>query len=113
MIEHFAGAFPVWLAPTQVTILPVSDTFNDYAYHVKSILAKQNIRVTIDDAADSLNKKIRTAEMQKIPYMLIIGEKEQTESSVSVRVYKTKEQYEMSLEQFGEQIVKEYEERSL
>lgn len=113
MIEHFAGAFPVWLAPTQVTILPVSDTFNDYAYHVKAVLAKQNIRVTIDDAADSLNKKIRTAEMQKIPYMLIIGEKEQTDSSVSVRVYKTKEQYEMSLEQFGEQIVKEYEERSL
>ena len=113
MIEHFAGAFPVWLAPTQVTILPVSDTFNDYAYHVKAVLAKQNIRVTIDDAADSLNKKIRTAEMQKIPYMLIIGEKEQTDSSVSVRVYKTKEQYEMNLEKFGEQIVKEYEERSL
>lgn len=113
LIEHFWWAFPVWLAPTQVTILPVSDTFNDYAYHVKAVLAKQNIRVTIDDAADSLNKKIRNAEVQKIPYMLIIGEKEQTDNSVSVRVYKTKEQYEMSLEQFGEQIVKEYEERSL
>jgi threonyl-tRNA synthetase len=113
MIEHFAGAFPVWLAPTQVTILPVSDTFNDYAYHVKSVLAKQNIRVTLDDSSDSLNKKIRNAEILKVPYMLIIGEKEQTDTSVSVRVYKTKEQYEMSLEQFGEQIVKEYEERSL
>jgi threonyl-tRNA synthetase len=60
-----------------------------------------------------LNKKIRNAELVKIPYMLIIGEKEQTNRSVSVRVYKTKEQYEMSLEQFGEQIVKEYVERSL
>jgi threonyl-tRNA synthetase len=113
MIEHFAGAFPVWLAPTQVAILPVSDTFNDYATEIKQLLAKQNIRVQLDDAPESLNKKIRNAEVLKIPYMLIIGEKEQTDRSVSVRVYKTKEQYEISLEQFSEQIVKEYKERTL
>lgn len=113
MIEHFAGAFPLWLAPKQVAILPVSDTFNDYAYEVKQHLTKQNIRVELDDSSDSLNKKIRNAELIKVPYMLIIWEKEQTDKSVSVRVYKTKEQYEVSLEQFGEQIVKEYKERSL
>lgn len=113
LIEHFAGAFPLWLAPTQVTILPVSDTFNKYASSVKNVLSKQNIRVTLDDSSDSLNKKIRNAEILKVPYMLIIGEKEQTDTSVSVRVYKTKEQYTVSLDQFGEQIVKEYQERSL
>jgi threonyl-tRNA synthetase len=113
LIEHFAGAFPVWLAPTQVTILPVSDTFNEYATEVKQYLLSKNIRVQLDDNSESLNKKIRNAELVKIPYMLIIGEKEQTDRSVSVRVYKTKEQYEMSLEQFGEQIVKEYQDRSL
>jgi threonyl-tRNA synthetase len=113
LIEHFAGAFPVWLAPTQVTILPVSDTFNTYATEVKQYLLNKNIRVQLDDNSESLNKKIRNAELVKIPYMLIIGEKEQTDRSVSVRVYKSKEQYEMSLEQFGEQIVKEYQERSL
>lgn len=113
LIEHFAGAFPVWLAPTQATILPVSDTFNEYATEVKQYLLSKNIRVQLDDNSESLNKKIRNAELVKIPYMLIIGEKEQTDRSVSVRVYKTKEQYEMSLEQFGEQIVKEYAERSL
>ena len=113
MIEHFAWAFPVWLAPTQVTILPVSDTFNAYATEVKQYLLSKNIRVQLDDNSESLNKKIRNAELVKIPYMLIIGEKEQTENSVSVRVYKTKEQYEMSLETFGEKIVKEYAERIL
>lgn len=72
MIEHFAGAFPLWLAPKQVAILPVSDTFNDYAYEVKQHLTKQNIRVELDDSSDSLNKKIRNAELIKVPYMLII-----------------------------------------
>ena len=113
MIEHFAGAFPLWLAPTQVTILPVSDTFNEYATQVKQHLINHDIRVQLDDSSESLNKKIRNAELVKIPYMLIIGEKEQTDDSVSVRVYKTKEQYEMSLEQFGEKIVTEYKNRSL
>lgn len=113
LIEHFAGAFPVWLAPTQVAILPVSDTFNSYAQQIKTVLFQQNIRVTVDDAAESLNKKIRTAEIQKIPYMLIIWEKEQAETSVSVRVYKTKEQYTLSLDEFTKQIVQEYQERRL
>jgi len=113
MIEHFAGAFPVWLAPKQVAILPISDTFNDYASEVKQQLTQNDIRVSLDDSSDSLNKKIRNAELIKVPYMLIIGEKEQTDQSVSVRVYSTKEQYEVSLEQFAEQIVKEYKERVL
>lgn len=113
MIEHFAGAFPVWLAPVQVAILPVSDTFNDYATKVKQQLIQHDIRVDLDDSSDSLNKKIRNAELIKVPYMIIIGEKEQTDSSVNVRVYKTKEQYEMSLDKFCEKIVTEYKGRSL
>jgi threonyl-tRNA synthetase len=113
LIEHFAGAFPVWLAPTQAIILPVSDTFNDYATTVKQQLLDAGIRIQLDDSGDSLNKKIRNAEILKVPYMLIIGEKEQTDGSVSVRVYKTKEQYTLSLEEFTAHIVKEYKERSL
>lgn len=113
MIEHFAGAFPVWLAPVQVAILPVSDTFNGYASTVQDVLLKRNIRVQLDDAAESLNKKIRNAEMMKTPYMLIIGEKEQADQTVSVRVYKTKEQYTLPLSEFVEKISTEYKERVL
>ena len=85
LIEHYAGKFPVWLAPVQATILPISDKFNDYAYELRDKMKKEGIRVEIDDRAEKIGYKIREAQMQKIPYMLIVGEKEVSENKVAVR----------------------------
>ena len=85
LIEHFGGDFPVWLAPQQVVILPVSDKYIDYALEVKKQLRKNAIRVKIDDRSEKIGAKIRDAELLKVPVMLIVGEKEVLENSVSVR----------------------------
>jgi len=98
LIEHYAGAFPAWLAPVQARVLPVSDKFADYAREVFEKLKKADIRVEIDDSNEKLGKKIRNAEMQKIPYMLVIGEKETEAKNLAVRDYATKEQVEMTIE---------------
>ena len=113
MIEHFAGAFPVWLAPTQAIIIPVADAFLDYAVKIHTQAQQRDLRVRIDTSHDSLSKKIRNAELQKIPYILIVGEKEQDAQSVSVRVYKTKEQYTLSAAEFLDHLHQEYTSRSL
>ena len=113
MIEHFAGAFPLWLAPTQIMIVPVADVFNDYAESCNQELRTKNLRAKVDYSDDSFAKKIRNAELMKIPYILIVGEKEQSDNSVSVRVYKTKEQYVESVEEFVAKRVEEYKSRSL
>lgn len=107
MIEHFAGAFPVWLAPTQVIILPVADPFNEYGQKLAQELLHKWVRVQVDTDNDSLNKKIRNAEKMKVPYILVIWEKEVAENTVSVRKYKSKEQYVLSAEKFSEKIVEE------
>ena len=85
LIEHFAGAFPTWLSPTQVMVIPVSDKTLDYAMKVKTEIEKAGIRVKIDDRAEKMGYKIREAQMQKIPYMLVVGPKEAEENKVSVR----------------------------
>lgn len=85
LIEHFAGAFPVWLSPVQVAVLPVSDKSNDYAQEVFYELKNNGIRVELDQSDQSLGKKIRNAEDQKYPYMVIVGEKEAKDSTISVR----------------------------
>ncbi|MEY2811956.1 MAG: hypothetical protein RI991_951 [Bacteroidota bacterium] len=85
LLEHYAGKFPVWLAPLQVKILPISDKFNAYARQVNQQLLEVGIRSEVDDRGEKVGKKIRDTELMKIPYMLVIGEKEQTENSVSVR----------------------------
>lgn len=104
MIEHFAGAFPLWMSPVQMMIVPVADVFNDYAFDLNSQFKAQNLRSRVDDSSDSFAKKIRNAELQKIPYILIVGEKEQSDQSVSVRVYKTKEQYTVSVSEYIDQM---------
>lgn len=113
MIEHFAGAFPVWLAPVQVIVLPVADKFDDYARETIAAFQAQGIRIDLDTSGDSLPKMVRNAEKQKIPYILIVGEKEVTDGTVSVREYKTKDQYEVARESFVEKIVRERDERVL
>jgi threonyl-tRNA synthetase len=85
LLEHYAGKFPLWLAPVQVKVLPISDKFNDYAQSVNQQLLHAGIRSELDDRAEKIGKKIRDTELMKVPYMLIIGEKEQTENAVSVR----------------------------
>ncbi len=85
LLEHYAGKFPTWLAPVQVKILPISDKFNPYAKHVNQQLFAAGIRAEVDERGEKIGKKIRDAELMKVPYMLVIGEKEQNEDAVSVR----------------------------
>ena len=85
LLEHYAGKFPAWLAPLQVKILPISDKFMDYATQVQNALKKAGVRVEIDDRNEKIGKKIRDTELMKVPYMLVIGEKEMNEEKVSVR----------------------------
>jgi threonyl-tRNA synthetase len=113
MIEHFAGAFPTWLAPRQVVLLPVADKFNDYAEEVKAHLMELNVRVDVDDSSESLGKKIRNAEKSKTPWILVIGEKEVESRGVAARSYHTKEQTEMSLEDFTSMLTEEISTRAL
>ena len=85
LIEKYAGAFPLWLAPEQVRILPISDRFMDTAKAVRDRLFNEGIRVELDDRSEKIGYKIREAQLKKIPYMLIIGEKEEQSGTVSVR----------------------------
>lgn len=85
LIEHYAGKFPVWLSPVQIKILPVSDKYTDYAKTVAQTLSQQEFRVDIDKRDEKLGYKIREARMEKIPYMIIVGEKEQQNGTISVR----------------------------
>lgn len=100
LIEHYAWAFPMWLAYEQIRIIPVSDKFLDYAYKVRKQLKERWFRVFVDESANSLSKKIRNAELEKIPYMIVVWEKEQTENTISVRDYKTKKQFTTTVEKF-------------
>jgi len=85
LIEHCAGQFPLWLTPEQVRILPVSEKYNDYARRVATELNSYDIRALFDERNEKVGKKIRDAEMEKVPYMLVVGEEEQAANSVSAR----------------------------
>ena len=113
MIEHFGGAFPLWLAPVQMQIVPVAEKFSDYAFELKKRFSQQDLRASVDDSSDSFSKKIRNAEMMKVPYILIVGEKEEAASSVSVREFRSKKQYEKSVSDFISQVTSERKERRL
>ncbi len=111
LIEHYAGRFPSWLAPVQVTILPISDKFNDYAYEIKKIMSDKGIRVDIDDRAEKIGYKIREAQLKRIPYMLIVGEKEVEDKLVSVRSRDDGDQGQIKVDEFIQKVIKELEER--
>ena len=85
LIEHTAGKFPLWLTPDQVVILPISERFNDYAREVQNELSSYDIRAIVDDRNEKIGRKIRDNELKRIPYLLIVGEKEQENREVSVR----------------------------
>jgi threonyl-tRNA synthetase len=107
LLEHYAGNLPTWLAPKQAIILPISDKYANYAESLCELLKKTDIRALIDTRAEKAGKKIREAEMKKIPYMLIVGEKEATNGTVSVRRHGGEDLGEMSKEEFVELIKKE------
>ncbi|UFX82615.1 threonine--tRNA ligase [Candidatus Absconditicoccus praedator] len=106
MIEHFAGAFPFWLAPEQIKIIPVADKFEDYAHNINQQFKNQGIRSNVDSSDDSFNKKIRNGEKAKIPYLIIVGEKESSNNTLSIRRYSDKKQYESTLNEFLNEISK-------
>ena len=110
LIEKYAGAFPLWLAPTQIVVLPVSNNFDDYAYEVVAKLEKAGLRVELDNRNEKIGYRIREAKMSKIPYMLVIGEKEQTEGTVTARNRKD-ESVTMSLDDFVAKAVNEVNEK--
>ena len=100
LIEHYAGAFPVWLAPVQAIVLPITDRHLEYARKVKDRLAADGLRVTLDDRSEKVNLKIRDAQLQKIPYMLVVGDREAEHGSVSVRNRKHGDQGAQSVDDF-------------
>ena len=100
LIEHCAGKFPLWLAPDQLAILPISDNQLDWAKEVERELALHDIRGYIDDRTESIGRKIRDTELKKIPYMLIIGDKEASAKNVSLRKQGEGDQGSMSVDEF-------------
>jgi threonyl-tRNA synthetase len=104
LIEHTAGKFPLWLTPDQVVVLPISEKFNDYAFDIAKKLKEKSIRVTVDERNEKIGRKIRDNELKRIPYMLIVGEKEMETSHVSVRRQGEGDAGSMSVEEFAELI---------
>ncbi len=109
LLEHTAGRFPLWLAPDQVVVLPISEKFNDYAYRVADTLAQADIRALVDDRNEKIGKKIRDNELKRIPYMLIVGEKEAEKDEVSVRKQGEGDKGTMKITTFAENLAQEVE----
>ena len=113
LIEHYAGNFPLWLMPVQMVIIPISDKFNDYAQSIYSELKNNNIRVHIDTRSEKMGAKIRTAEISKIPIMIIVGEKEVNDKSISVRRKFSGDMGSLKLDAFIDSINEEIHNRSI
>ena len=104
LIEHTAGHFPLWLTPDQVAILPISEKYNDYAQKVRQFFDKQGVRALVDDRNEKIGRKIRDNELKRVPYMVIVGEKESAEGLVSMRKQGGGEQATMSMEEFAQRV---------
>jgi threonyl-tRNA synthetase len=118
LIEHYAGAFPTWLAPVQARVIPISEKANAYAHQVRDTLfdipvanGTSGLRVDVDESNERMQKKIRAAQLEKIPYMLVVGEREAAEGKVAVRLRSGKDLGAMPLETFMARIKKEAETR--
>ncbi|MHB9111886.1 MAG: threonine--tRNA ligase [Thermoleophilia bacterium] len=112
LIEHYAGAFPLWLAPVQAIILPIADRHNDYAEEVAKRLKEEGLRIDIDYRKESVGRKIRDAEMDKVPYMLVVGDKEADALNVSVRSYAEGDVGSETVEELAVQLVGQVEEKA-
>jgi threonyl-tRNA synthetase len=111
--EHFAGAFPTWLAPVQAAVMPITDAQREYAGQVAGTLRDAGVRVELDDRNEKIGYKIRDWEMKKVPYMLITGEKEKAGGSVSVRAHKKGDLGVIALENFTNSITREISQKLL
>lgn len=111
LIEHFAGALPLWLSPIQVMVLPISEKFIDWANEVKNKLIENDIRVELNDQAESLGKRISISEKQKTPYIIVVGEKEVAEKTVAIRTRGIREQQTLPINAFVEKIVSEIKDK--
>jgi threonyl-tRNA synthetase len=113
LIEHFGGAFPVWIAPEQAVVVPISENFNEYAERVIAVLKARDIRISRELGDSRLNAKIRACQTRKIPYMLVVGQKEANEGTVSIRIRDGKQIPSMSIGAFADYIEKKIQEKSL
>src|SRR5437868_15137660 len=107
LIEHYAGAFPFWLAPVQIIVLPITDRINEHAQSVAAELREAGFRVETNLKSDKIGAKIRDAQLQKIPYMVVLGDKELEEQKVAVRERKQGDIGQMSLAEFKEMITEQ------
>ena len=107
VIEHYGGAFPVWLSPVQAVVIPVADRHLDYAREVQKRLVEKGLRIEVDDSANSMQKKIRENARQKIPYLLIVGDREAEQGAVNVRRRAEKQQEALDVEEFAERVLRE------
>jgi len=112
LIEHYGGEFPLWLAPVQAIVLPISDPFNEYGAGVKDTLQQAGLRVELDGRSESIGRKIREAELRKIPYMLIVGEREQQAGEVAVREHGTGDTGSASAGELAERLIRDAQRRS-
>ncbi|MCA9610444.1 MAG: threonine--tRNA ligase, partial [Myxococcales bacterium] len=113
LIEHFGGAFPTWMAPVQVRVIPVAEAFNDYAAAIVARLRKQLVRAEVDDSHETMGKKIRLASTEKIPNVLVVGEREQQEATVTLRRYGSRDQTTLPLDAFEADLLRRIREREL
>ena len=104
LLEHTAGRFPLWLTPDQAVVLPISEKYNDYAQKVARDLGKKDVRVQVDERNEKIGRKIRDNELKRIPFLLIVGEKEEAEGKVSVRVQGEGDKGAMTIAEFAEHI---------
>jgi threonyl-tRNA synthetase len=111
LIEHYGGAFPVWLSPVQAVVIPVTDRHLDYAWRVQNALAERGLRVEVDDSQSSMQKKIRENAQQKIPYLLIVGDREAGDGTINVRRRGEKKQEAVAVEAFADRVLREVAER--
>ena len=110
LIEHYAGEFPFFLAPTQVIFVPISESHADYAYELKKMMVMEGMDAEVHDKNDSLNKRIRTAEKQRVPYVIIIGDEEVKNKTVAIRDRRNKEQYNLTQDEFMVKLTQQLQE---
>jgi threonyl-tRNA synthetase len=113
LIEHYAGAFPLWLAPVQAVVLPIADRHSEYAEAVATELRALGLRVQVDDRSESTRYKVREAQVQKVPYMLVVGDKEVESGSVAVRHRQAGDLGPRAVAEFGERVARMAADRSL
>jgi threonyl-tRNA synthetase len=111
LIEHYAGEFPLWLAPVQATVLPLADRHVDYAREVHAALVAAGLRADLDERTESVGRKIREAELRKIPYMLVVGDREAEQRAVALRRHREGDQGTVPLSEAVERLLAEAAER--